>query len=137
MIKASETLDKYVQRILREKNLSFADVERRAERQISDSYVCSITNGIYGSLTVSKLKALARGLDTSEDEIFAIARGIALTDEPEYLHSAFARLSKKYRELSATDQRELSVLLETLSREIERRLLHAKSKPRILKMRAG
>ena len=57
-----EGLDNFVRRILREKQLTLSEVERRAEGQISDSYVCGISTGSIRNLTVDKLKALARGL---------------------------------------------------------------------------
>lgn len=117
-----ETLNTYVKRVVHEKGLTVADVERRANGSISDSYVHGIMTGrVAGSQTVNKLKALARGLDVNEEELFAIARGVVPCQQSNYLSSEFARISALFEKLPEPDRRELNILLETLTREIERR----------------
>jgi transcriptional regulator with XRE-family HTH domain len=118
-----ESLDRYVRRVLREKGLSYADVEERSGGAISDSYIGNIVTGSVGSVTVVKLKALARGLDISEDEIFAIARGASPSDLRDFHKSRFATLFDKYNRLPADDKRELLILLDALEHEIDRRQL--------------
>ncbi|HEX7998580.1 MAG TPA: helix-turn-helix transcriptional regulator [Pyrinomonadaceae bacterium] len=118
-----ESLDRYVRRVLKEKGLSYAEVEARSEGAISDSYIGNIVTGSVGSVTVAKLKALARGLDVSEDEIFAIARGHSPADLREFQKSRFATLFDKYKRLHADDQQEMLILLEAVEHEIERRQL--------------
>lgn len=118
-----ESLDRYVRRILKEKGLSYADVQERSEGAISDSYIGNIVSGTVGSLTVGKLKALARGLDVCEDEIFAIARGNSPTNFRDFQKSRFANLFEKYQKLPVEEQRELFVLLEAVEHEIERKLM--------------
>lgn len=118
-----ESLDRYVRRVLREKGLSYADVQERSQGAISDSYIGNIVTGTVGSVTVGKLKALARGLDVSEDEVFAVARGTSPADLRDFQKSRFAVLLEKYKKLSAEDQKETLILLEALEHEIERRLL--------------
>jgi transcriptional regulator with XRE-family HTH domain len=113
-----ENLEQYVRRILQEKGLTFADVHRRAGGEISKGYVCDISHGSTASLTVRKLQALARGLDVPEDDLFAIARGVA-ADENGFSASRFATIFARYRELPEADRREVEVLLEALAREIE------------------
>lgn len=127
-----ETLDRYVRRILKEKGLSLSDVERRAGGGISDSYICGIVNGNFGSLTVAKLKALAYGLGVPEDEIFAVARGIPPQDSREYMESEFASLFSKFKSLPDKDKQEVVALLEMIDREIERRRLGPKLKMRMV-----
>jgi transcriptional regulator with XRE-family HTH domain len=117
-----ERLDLFVRRVMREKNLSIADVERRAGGEISDSYVHGIMSGkVKGSQTVTKLKALATGLGVSEDEIFAVARGLSPYQQPGFLEGELARLCARFQRLPDNDKGELRVLLDTLSNEIERR----------------
>ena len=118
-----ESLDRYVRRVLKEKGLSYAEVEARSEGAISDSYIGNIVTGSVGSVPVAKLKALARGLDVSEDEIFAIARGHSPADLREFQKSRFATLFDKYKRLHADDQQEMLILLEAVEHEIERRQL--------------
>ena len=117
-----EGLDHYVRRVLREKQLTLSDVERRAEGHISDSYVGSISTGSIKNLTVGKLKALARGLGVAETQVFA-ACGVSLPDLEEFVDSEFAYLFYKYRELSEEEKQLLSALLAILDREIDRLLL--------------
>lgn len=118
-----ESLDRYVRRVLKEKGLSYADVEARSQGAISDSYIGNIVTGSVGSVTVVKLKALARGLDVSEDEIFAVARGTSPADFRDFQKSRFAAIFDKYRKLANDDQKELLILLEAVEHEIERRQL--------------
>lgn len=117
-----EGLDRYVRRILKEKNLTLSDVERRADSNISDSYVHGISTGSIKNLSVDKLKALARGLGVRESQLFA-ACGVSLPDLEEFVDSEFACLFYKYRELSKTGKQQLSSFLKVLDREIDRLLL--------------
>src|ERR1044072_726669 len=92
-----ESLDRYVRRVLKEKGLSYADVEERSGGAISDSYIGNIVTGGVGSVTVGKLKALARGLDVNEDEIFSVARGASPSDLRDFQKSRFAPLFAQYK----------------------------------------
>ena len=124
----TERLDLYVRRVMREKGLTVADVERRAAGEISDSYVHGIMSGkVKGSQTVTKLKALAHGLGVNEDELFAVARGVAAHQQSGFLEGEFARLARLFTALPENDQGELRVLLESLSHEIERRARRAQA----------
>ncbi len=71
-----ELLPDYVRRIRRDKGLSTTDVERQSGGEISDAYVTRIENGHVKNVSPEKLKALAKGLGETEDEIFAVARGL-------------------------------------------------------------
>lgn len=127
-----ERMDLYVRRVMREKNLSVAEVERRSVGEISDSYVHGIMSGkVKGSQTVTKLKALAHGLGVNEDEIFAVARGLTPHQQPRYHNGEFARLAAMFETLPDTEKSELRVLLETLGNEIERRTRRAQSWPQV------
>ena len=70
------TLGKYVDAIMKEKELSSTDVERASGNTISDGYVDNIVKETAKNLTVEKLKALAIGLDTDEEALFRVARGL-------------------------------------------------------------
>ena len=77
-----ESLAQYVQRILHEKNLKHNDVEERSrhngDKGIAHASIGQIVNGIAKNPSVSKLKALAVGLDEPEDDLFNVARGLPL-----------------------------------------------------------
>ena len=77
-----ESLAQYVQRILHEKNLKHKDVEERSrhngDKGIAHASIGQIVNGIAKNPSVSKLKALAVGLDEPEDDLFNVARGLPL-----------------------------------------------------------
>lgn len=76
-------LSRYVNRIMREKNLSRRDVKLRSDGQITDSYVSGIVNGTATNLSVEKLKALARGLRVTERELVEVAYGLSDADGAE------------------------------------------------------
>lgn len=118
-INGQESLDKYVRRVIKNKGLSLMEVSRRARGGISDSYLCSITKGNFGSLTVGKLKALAEGLGVPEQEVLAVACGSEPARDTEFECSKFATLFDKYRGLTDEDKRELGPILEMFEREVE------------------
>ena len=70
-----ETLAAYVTRIIKEKGLKHHEVTEIAGGEITEGYVRGIMSGKARNPSVDKLKALARGLGVSEDEIFRVARG--------------------------------------------------------------
>jgi len=113
----------YVRRILKEKEMTFSDVERRSEKSISDSYVHGISSGNIRNLSLDKLSALARGLGVTETQLFFAGCGLSLTDLEEFDGSELAYLLYKYRELSVEDRTQLRSLLAILDREIDRLLL--------------
>lgn len=71
----TESLANYVKRVRADKGFSLADVRRNSGLEIANSYISRIENGEVTNVTPQKLRALARGLGVSEDEIFAVARG--------------------------------------------------------------
>jgi transcriptional regulator with XRE-family HTH domain len=77
-----ESLAQYVQRILHEKDLKHNDVEERSRHNgdegIAHAYIGQIVKGIAMNPSISKLKALAVGLDEPEDDLFNVARGLPL-----------------------------------------------------------
>lgn len=77
-----ENLAQYVSRILRDKGLSESDVERQSRKTISQSQVNRIKNGQVTSPGPSILRALARGLQQPNLEVFAVAYGLSLEQTP-------------------------------------------------------
>jgi transcriptional regulator with XRE-family HTH domain len=71
----TETLSEYVARIMRQKNLKQKGVVLRTGGKIAGGYLSDIINGRVTNLSMDKFKALARGLDVSVVEIFAVACG--------------------------------------------------------------
>lgn len=71
-------LSDFVKRTRDEKGFSLKDVARQSGETITDGYVSQIENEktkVEG-ISIEKLKALAKGLKVSEEEIFTIARGV-------------------------------------------------------------
>jgi len=118
--KKQETLSDFVKRIRIEKNLSLSNVHRRSGGQIAGSYVSRIENGYILNVTPKKLRALAKGLGVSEDQIFAIARG--LEKESLGAEAELAALLQKFQTLKKEDRDDLRVLIEVVDREIDRRM---------------
>ncbi len=118
MRKKQENLSDFVRRIRGEKNLSLLSVKRRSGGQIAGSYVSRIENGYTLNVTPKKLRALAKGLGVSEDEIFAMARGSAGLD----MDIELAALLQKYEALPREHRDELRILIKVIDREIDRRL---------------
>lgn len=79
--RSAENLGDFVRRSRLDKGFSTTDVERHSRsggaKGISDAYVTRIENGYVTNVSPEKLRALAKGLQVSEDELFAVARGKA------------------------------------------------------------
>lgn len=127
--KKVETLPNYVRRIRTEKKLSTVDVERQSGNRISDSYVTRIENGYVKNVSPEKLKALAKGLGVSEDEIFDIARGKPLneqsgTEEKDPARKTLEKLPLKFDRtipgLPPDKRVNVAALIELLDRELDR-----------------
>jgi len=76
-----QALSEYVARVMEEKDLTPAEVGRLSGRKITSAYVRGIADGRWSNPSISKLKALARGLDVDEDTLFRIARGLNPSDK--------------------------------------------------------
>lgn len=71
-----QSLADFVSRTMAENRISGYEVERRTNSEITQSYVNRIKNGEVLTPSAPKLKALAKGLGVSEDELFAVVRGL-------------------------------------------------------------
>lgn len=65
----------YVRRVRNEKDFSLTEVSARSGGRISKTHINRIENGAVSRVSLLKLRALARGLDASEDELIAAAQG--------------------------------------------------------------
>ena len=117
-----EDLADFSKRIRHEKDLSQRDVELKSGGGISKGYIGQIEDRtVLGhSVTPKKLAALAKGLQVSEDEVFAVARGKTL-DAKESFDGEFAVLYKGFHDLSPEDQAEMRAMVRVIATEIERR----------------
>src|SRR5688500_17821009 len=70
-----ESLSDYARRVINDKGLNYREVARRSGGGISHATVGDIVKGDPRSYGTETLRALAKGLGVSEDEIFAVARG--------------------------------------------------------------
>lgn len=117
-----ERLSVYVRRIMAEKNLTFSDIEIRSRKLITGGYVGDIVAEKTTNPTVDKLKALARGLGVSADEIFDVARGVDRSKRGHYGDPFLDNLVQKFCELNAANKADLMTSLRMLDREINERL---------------
>jgi transcriptional regulator with XRE-family HTH domain len=117
-----ERLADYVRRVRNEKGFSLSKVEKNSGSEIDASYINRIENDLIRNVTPEKLSALAKGLEVSEDEIFAVARGKRLTDG-EQLGLELEKLIKYYREVPRECQLDILASTEAIwrRRQIESR----------------
>lgn len=71
----ANSLPDYVRRLRHERNLSLAEVSTRSRGKIGKTHINRIENGQVGSVSLTKLRALALGLGVLEDEIISVAQG--------------------------------------------------------------
>jgi len=74
-----DALSKYIRRVMDQRGLRIRDVEIRAAGDITESYIGEILRGGASNPSVSKLKALARGLGVDPAELFRVAAGMEET----------------------------------------------------------
>lgn len=123
-----ERLPDYVRRVRNEKGFSLSKVEKNSGGEIDASYVNRIENDLIRNVTPEKLSALAKGLEVSEDEIFAVARGKSLepmtpTDFYTALQAMGVEQFQAYggvESLTDEDRREIIAVIGTM---IEQKLL--------------
>jgi transcriptional regulator with XRE-family HTH domain len=118
-----ETLSDYVRLKLIQNDLTTRDVEERSSsggEKITQSYVSQIVSGTAKNLTLTKLRALARGLGVPVEEVISRAYGGTHQDDPAFTESRFADLYYKFEKLSDEHKQNILYLLDILDREIER-----------------
>jgi transcriptional regulator with XRE-family HTH domain len=118
-----ETLSDYVRLKLIENNLTTREVQERsvsAGEKITQSYVSQIVSGTAKNLTLSKLRALARGLGVPIEEVISRAYGETYQDDLAFAESRFADVYYKFEELRDEHKQHVIYLLDILDREIER-----------------
>lgn len=104
-----EKLPDFIRRIRAEKGLSTADVEKKSGFTVTDGYVSHIENGRVRNVSPEKLRALSKGLDISEDEIFAVARGAKTVGD---MPLDEVRMLQLYRELPPERKEDVLAHLE-------------------------
>lgn len=117
------TLSSYVRLKLIEKNLTTRDVQERSAaggEKITQSYVSQIVSGTAKNLTLTKLRALARGLGVPVAEVISKAYGETESDDLAFAQSRFAEVYYKFEELKDENKQSVLYLLDILEREIER-----------------
>ena len=75
-----ESLGEYLDRLMRQKNLTPKELARRCK--VTDSYIGRVRKGASGNLTVQTMMTLAKGLGVNAHNIFTAASGIAPEEEP-------------------------------------------------------
>jgi transcriptional regulator with XRE-family HTH domain len=70
-----DTLQEYLKKVMKEKQLSGVDIEKRSGGKIGDSYISKILRGQSKNLTVEKINALAEGLGVDSVDLFRAASG--------------------------------------------------------------
>jgi transcriptional regulator with XRE-family HTH domain len=73
-----ETLGEYLDRVMRQKNLTPKELAKRCK--VTDSYIGRVRKGAAGNLTVQTMVTLAKGLEVNAHDIFAAASGVAADD---------------------------------------------------------
>jgi transcriptional regulator with XRE-family HTH domain len=109
------SLADYVRRVRNEKNLSLTQVSARSHGRIGKTHINRIENGTVARVSLIKLRALALGLDVSEDDLIAVAQGKLPRTEATKNE---AMLLSCFRQLSAAHQEGVLVMLHALAKRI-------------------
>src|SRR5690348_2010136 len=71
----AETLAQYLTRVMKERNLSASDVERRSATEITDGYVNLVASGKQTNITIAKLVSLAKGMGDNPHNLLDVFMG--------------------------------------------------------------
>lgn len=115
--KSGVSLADFVRTVRNKKNLSTTQVEMISKqggaKGISDGYISQIETGYIKNVSPEKLKALAKGLGISDEEIFASARGIEANKEI-ISNERFAMIAEGYSDLPEQARENLEPLLTAI-----------------------
>jgi transcriptional regulator with XRE-family HTH domain len=118
-----ESLADFVRRVRNDKKLSLMKVRVQSGYELATSYISRIENGQVTNVGLEKLRALAKGLGVSEDEVFAVARGKSL-QQAEVVDAEMALFASRVKKLTAQQKRDFQIawrmaneLLDRLERE--------------------
>lgn len=78
-MQSSQQLPNYIREKMKEKNLSAADVARKAGNEVSPTTITKIVNGEVNKSGTKTLTLIAKGLGVSEIEILRVANGDDIT----------------------------------------------------------
>lgn len=118
-----ETLGEYVKRIRLEKNLSVKAVSKKSgintkgKYNISPAYVNKVENG-NPNLSAPKLDALAKGLEVSRAEIYAVAYNIEF-DVKTIPFERFSKIAERYSNLPNEAKDNLEPFLSAFEATVE------------------
>lgn len=124
--KQAEDLAEYLRRKLSEdESLTLRKIEERSGGRITHSYLSKILNRVVKVPSIPKLKAIAKGLGVTEDEVFAVARGKSLQEE-EAVDAEMALFASRVKKLTPQQKRDFKIawqmandLLDRLEKEKE------------------
>lgn len=117
--KLNYTIALYVQTVMKEKELTYEQVSKNSNSTIHPGQVYSVANECHRQVSVDVLKALARGLRISEDEIFDVAQAVDRTNSDEQLMDTVLR---KYNELSDVQKELVEPTLLMLDKHLDQLL---------------
>lgn len=115
------TLAKFVDRICSERSISAYDIAKRSGGEISAAHAQRIRTGKVSNPTNAKLKALAKGLGITKDELYTVLAGKE-PDANTIIDPRLHRMGRNYKKLKARDKQAVDPLLDLLDREIQRLL---------------
>ena len=77
-----EKLREYIRAVIKQKGLSVPEIAKRSGGTIKPSYIFDILSGKTKHISVTKLNALAKGLDVDSVELFKAASGYIPSPDP-------------------------------------------------------
>jgi transcriptional regulator with XRE-family HTH domain len=111
--RAADSLRDYIRRIMFDNSLTFKRVAEQSRGEISTGGLNDLLKGRTVNPTIGTLKALAKGLGVTEEEIFAVALGRPLAEES----ANETRLLAKFRALPADRQADVLRIVDALQSE--------------------
>lgn len=115
----ADRIGRFISSIMSKRKLSTYDIERLSGKKITQSYVGRIKNGKIENPSPDKLKALAKGLGITEEEIFSVMRGKS-PNSGLIANEQIESLTLKFEKLSSSKKIYAQALIDLLNREFDR-----------------
>ena len=105
-----EKLRKYIEKAIKEQGISVAEIVRRSDKKIKDSYIFDILSGKTKSISVQKLNALADGLGVNRTELYKLVSGI--DEEESWTPQSLVRAIQKMLHLKPAEIKQIKKILK-------------------------
>lgn len=119
LVMENNPLGKFIAEVMDRFSLTSYDVEARSGGEIKQSWLIKVKNGLIKSPSAPKMKPLAKGLGVTEEELFAVVRGVS-PDTNKIDNEEFQKMSLKFDRLPVEKKEKAREVIEMLDSYLDK-----------------